>query len=165
MINPKKITMKKTTIAIVTLCILAASACKKTATVSGGTWSFKSKTYNVTSAIPNSNIDNSMVAISASGSDYSQLQFFFNTLPTASGQYTVTTGAPDTTGTQMGVYMSLKSGANYTGPEYSPTVGGVTATVTITNGSMKISMPLVDMTNVADTSDHASLSATVNQTQ
>ena len=155
--------MKKILIVIVALSTLTIVSCKKTAPVNAGSWSFKSATYTVSSAIANSNIDNSLVAISTSNGGYGQLQFFFYSLPTATGTFTVVNGAPDTTGTQISLAMTLTKGSTYTGPTYVPNAAG-TATVTVTNGMMKISMPAIDVINTADSTDHSPLSATITQT-
>ena len=155
--------MKKILFVIVALSMLTIVSCKKAAAPTYGSWSFKSANYTVSSAIANSNIDNSLVAISTSNSGYGQLQFFFYSLPTAGGTFTVVNGAPDTTGTQIAIALTLTKGSTYSGPTYVPNAVG-SATVTVgSNGLMKISMPAVDMINTADSTDHSALSATVTQ--
>ena len=158
--------MKKILIGLVALSMLTIVSCKKSAKVDGGSWTFKSVTYSVTSAIANSTGDQSLVAISNSNNNYDELQFTFYTLPTTSGQYTVTAGAPDTTNTQVNVNMILTSGSTYTGPTYAPDPSAnVTAQVTVSDGKLQITLPSLNMINVKDSTDHGTVTATIKQTR
>ncbi|MCW3125312.1 MAG: hypothetical protein JWO03_970 [Bacteroidetes bacterium] len=155
--------MKNILIGILAMSLLMITSCKKKDTVSGGSWSFKSKSYTVTSAITNT-ADNAFVVISSGNNTYNQLFFSFTTLPSADGSYTVVAGAPDSTGTQVGVALTLTTGSTYVSTAYAPTTN-TTANVTVANGIMKVTVPATDFANVADGTDHADLTATVNQTE
>lgn len=154
--------MKKISITILTVSLLVIASCKKDAKVSGGSWAFKGTTYDVKSGIPSSS-DNTLVLVSSGSNTYNQLLFSFYTLPPADGSYTVVQGAPDSTNTQIGVSMTLTTGATYTGPTYWP-VSSPSATVTVVNGRIKVSLPSTDMMNTTDSTDVSALTATVNQT-
>ena len=93
----------------------------------------------------------------------SNILFVFSALPTANGSYHVINdqfgGTPSAT--QVAVYVSTPSGKNYgsTGND------NASATVTVVGGKVHISIPAVEMVNVALPSDSASLSASVIQTE
>ena len=156
--------MKKISIITLTLCmILTMVSCKKTTTVSGGSWSFKSNTYKVTSGITNT-ADNAFVVVSKDGNKYDQLLFTFTTLPSADGSYTIVSGAPDSTGTQVQLSLTLATAPSYASTMYVPNAAG-NATVTVSGGIMKVQLPTLDVVNAADATDHSDLTGTVNQTE
>lgn len=156
--------MKKISIITLTLCmVLAMVSCKKTTTVSGGSWSFKSATYNVTSGITNT-ADNAFVVISKDGNKYDQLLFTFTTLPSADGSYAIVPGAPDSTGTQVQLSLTLATAPTYAATTYLPNAAG-NATVTVSGGIMKVTLPTLNMVNALDSTDHSDLTGTVNQTE
>jgi hypothetical protein len=186
--------MKKITIAIVFLSILIVSACKKNTSVSGGSWTFKSRSYTVTSGIASSyytplmivdtlSIDTAGVAVTDTfynifptlttvcntDTTYSHMIFTFYSLPTASGSYTFTPyPLPDSGSHKIGVNMRIANNTTFSGSTYTPslaTAKTVTANVTVTNGMLKLAFQGLQMVNVQNPSDSAALSATVNQTQ
>jgi hypothetical protein len=169
--------MKKILIGFLALSMLTIFSCKKAAVVNGGSFTFKGTTYNVTSAIGNTTADNSLVCINSGNNTYNECQFIFYSsivggaqvapYPTA-GTYTVVTGAPDTTGTQVSINLVLTTGATYNAINYAvDPAANVHATVTVSNGELHISLPAVNMINIHDTTgtDHGTLTATVMQTQ
>jgi PKD repeat protein len=100
---------------------------------------------------------------STNSSHPSNLLFVFSALPTASGSYAVINdqfgGTPSAT--QVAIFLTTASGRNYgsTGGDH------VAATITVTGGKVRISIPAVEMVNVALPTDSASLSAIVTQTE
>ncbi len=95
-------------------------------------------------------------------SNVSNIVFVFPTLPTASGSYQVINdqfGIP--TGNQVAVFLTTPSGRNYgsTGNDH------VSAAITLKGGKINISIPAVEMVNIAVPSDSSSLSATITQTE
>jgi len=177
--------MKKTLTGIVAfaLIMLTITSCKKTTAVNGGSWSFKSTTYNVTSAIadvsqvpPVSSVYNiaSLSAACQNGTSYGNIVFTFFQYPTASGQYTITSNQyPDSGSHQIAVQMILQTGSGTSLVEntYNPSpssASGVTANVTVgSNGWATITLPALQMLNADTTkrSDSAALTATIKQTQ
>jgi len=93
----------------------------------------------------------------------SNIVFVFSALPTANGTYQVINdqfgGRPSSS--QVAVFLTTPSGRNYgsTGNDH------VSATVTVTGGKVSVSIPAVEMVNVALPSDSASLSAIITQTE
>jgi len=168
--------MKKILIGFLALSMLTIVSCKKTTTVNGGTFTFKGTSYNVTSAIGNTTTDNSLVCVNSGSNTYNQVIFTFVSsivggaqvlpYPTA-GTYTVVSGTPDSTGTQVNVSLVLTTGATYNAKTYAvDPSANVSATVTVSNGELKITLPAVNMINVHDTTgaDHGNLNANVMQT-
>lgn len=186
--------MKKTSIIIIVLSLLAVTACKKDKKVDGGSWSFKGTTYTVTSGIASGvytateiedsfitqdmngqdstvyetyeNVFKTLTLVSSGDNRYSHLIFTFWDLPTASGQYTFTTNQlPDSASTQIGVDMRVTTGATYDGNSYIPSSNTVTANVTVNNGLISVSFQDLDMVNINDPNDHSTISGTVKQTE
>ncbi len=186
--------MKKISIIIFALTLLAIASCKKDKAVDGGSWSFKGKTYNVTSGITSGvytateiedsfitqdmngqdstvyetyeNVFKTLTLASNSSNNYSHLIFTFWDLPTASGQYTFTANQlPDSASTQIGVDMRVTTGSTYDGNSYVPSSSTVTANVSVNNGLITVSFQDLDMVNVNDPTDHSTISGTVKQTE
>ena len=166
--------MKKILIGFLALSLLTTFSCKKAAVLNGGSFTFKSTNYSVTSAIGNTTADNSLVCINSPTNSYNECQFIFYSsivggaqvipYPTA-GSYQVVTGAPDTTGTQVSINLVLTTGATYNAKKYAVDPNAnVKATVTVSGGELHISLPAVNMINVNDSTDHGTLTATVMQT-
>lgn len=185
--------MKNISIVILAVSLLMIASCKKETLVSGGSWTFKGTTYNVTSGIASgvytpTEIDDSFITqsngvdtviyetyenvfktltlVSSGSNSYSHIVFTFWDLPTSNGQYTFTTSLlPDSGSTQIGVDMRITTGSTYAGNTYVPKSNTVNADVTVNNGMIKVAFQGLEMVNVNDTSDHEILSGTVNQTQ
>jgi hypothetical protein len=99
---------------------------------------------------------------SANLNNASNVVFVFSSLPTTSGSYQLVNDQFATPGAmQMAVYLTTPSGRNYG----STGSGNSSATVTVNGGKVKVSFPAVEMVNLANPADSASLSATVVQTE
>lgn len=165
--------MRKTIIGFMVVGILASYSCKKKNAPDGGSWTFKSNTYSVTSATTNSYTDygygvqaNVLTAINSASGQYNQVQFAFVDLPTANGTYNIIPDAYPDTNINVSISLKLTKGSNYDQTMYTPDPSVATvATVTIQNGKMKVSIPATDMVNVNDTADRGSFSADIIQTQ
>lgn len=184
--------MKKTSIIIIIISLLAVAACKKDKAVDGGSWSFKGTTYNVTSGIASGvytsttvidtlymntagdtvvtdtfdNVFKTLTLVSNENGHYAHIVFTFWDLPAASGSYTFTQyPLPDSASTQIGVDMRVTTGATYDGNSYVPTSNSVTANVSVNNGLITVSFQDLDMVNINDPTDHSTVSGTVKQTQ
>jgi hypothetical protein len=172
--------MKKILIGIVavTLIMLAITSCKKPASVNGGSWTFKSQNYPVTSGIadisqqpPVGSVYNiATLATASQGSNsYGSIVFTFFSYPTASGTYTITSNQyPDSGSHEIAVNMILSTGSSYAQNNYNPTASSaasVVANVTVgSNGWITIALPALEMVNAANPSDSAALTANVKQT-
>ncbi len=165
--------MKKILIGFLALGIFTSYSCKKTAAVNGGSWTFKSNTYTVTSATTNTYTDygayvqaNVLTAINSGSDQYNQVQFAFLDMPIAEGTYNVIPDAYPDTSINVSVSLKLTKGASYDQTLYTPDPSVSTvATVTVKDGKVKVSIPATEMVNVNDTSDHGSFSADITQTQ
>jgi PKD repeat protein len=92
----------------------------------------------------------------------SNIVLVFSALPTASGSYQVINDQFATpNASQVAVFLTTPSGRNYgsTGNDH------VNANITLIGGKINISIPAVEMVNVAVPSDSSSLSATITQTE
>lgn len=165
--------MKKIIIAFLALGILTAYSCKKSTTADGGSWTFKSNTYKVTSATTNTFVDYGygvrariLTAISSDNGQYNQVQFAFKRLPTQDASYNVIPDTYPDTVVNVAVSLKLTKGSGYDQTMYTPDPSVSTvATVTVQNGKIKVSIPATDMVNVSDSTDHGSLSGDIIQTQ
>jgi len=176
--------MKKIVTGIVAMAfiMLTVTSCKKSTSVNGGSWAFKSQTYNVTSGIadvsqvpPVQTVYNiaSLTTVCQTSNSYGDIVFTFFSYPTASGSYTITPNQyPDSGSHEIAVQMILQTGSGTSLVEntYNPSsssASGVTANVTVAgNGWVTITLPALEMINADPTkSDSALLTATVKQTQ
>jgi hypothetical protein len=172
-----------TGIATILFIMIAASSCKKAANVDGGTWSFKSQTYKVTSGIADvsqmpgvSYVDtiSSLVTVCKTSNSYGDIVFTFYNYPTASGAYTITRNQyPDSGSHEIAVQMILQTGSGTSLVEntYNPTAysaSSASANVTVaSNGWININIQSLMMLNAdtSKTSDSSALVTNVKQTQ
>lgn len=176
--------MKKIISGIVAMMIimLTITSCKKAATVNGGSWSFKSQNYTVTSGIadisqgspvntPSGNpyLVSSLATVCQTSNSYGDIVFSFYNTPIVAGSYPITANQYiDSGSTAMGVQMILQTGSGTSLVEktyYPSPFNSVTAAVTVSSGLVKINLPALQMINANDPTDSAILTATVNQTQ
>jgi len=127
------------------------------------TWSFRGVTDTASYAQGVSDTIQASNFSSANLNNVSNIVFAFSALPAIGGNYQVINaqfgGTPSSS--QLAIYLTTPSGRDYgsTGNDH------VTASVTVVGGKVHISIPAVEMVNVAVPSDSASLSATVIQTE
>lgn len=126
-------------------------------------WTFQGASDTASFALGKSDTIQATNFSSTNLTNVSNIVFAFSALPTAAGTYQVINaqfgGTPSAT--QVAVYLTTPSGRDYgsTGNDH------VNASVTVIGGKVHISIPAVEMVNVAVPSDSASLSATVIQTE
>ena len=97
--------MKKVIFGLIAITILAISSCSKPASSGpGGSWSFHGTSYSA-STVTASSSNNTLVAVNGSGS--SVQVYFYNSLPSANGTYTVGSGIFPSSGTQVGIAATI----------------------------------------------------------
>jgi hypothetical protein len=159
--------MKKTIFTIIALCFLIIISCKKTSTSgAGGSWTINNITYPAVSCIGNYvgtpgtlsafniSLPNTTGAVASD-----VICSFQNTLPTASGTYTVINGNNNITSSNQIVFTSTIGGVN--GTTYLST-GGETVTVTVSGGKVSVSGSGISMYNQTSTT---TLSLNITQLQ
>ena len=148
--------MKKTAFASLILAlVLMVSSCSKTTTNSnGGSWTFKTITYNV-NAIQN---NSGSIVWRASDNASTLAVDFGSALPTTSGTYTVINGTPGVN--QVSIQQQIAGTTNYT----ATGSGNTTVQVTVTNGKIAVTGSGIMMQNNAVFStDSAALTLNVKQ--
>lgn len=126
-------------------------------------WTFQGITDTTLYALGTSDTIQTSNFSSTNLTNISNILFVFSALPTTSGSYQVINdqfgGTPSST--QLAIYITTPSGKNYgsTGNDH------VSAAVNVVGGKVYISIPAVEMVNVSQPSDSASLSATIIQTE
>lgn len=159
--------MKKTIFTILALSFLIIISCKKNSTSgAGGSWTINNITCPAVSCIGNYvGTPGTLTAINVSlpnitGTPASNLTCNFqNTLPTASGTYTVINGNNNITSANQIVFMATIGGVN--GTTYLST-GGETVTVTVSGGKVSVKGSGISMYNQTATT---TLSLNITQLQ
>ena len=161
--------MKKVTPFILILSLLVFASCKKNSiTYQGGSWTFKSNTYNATSCVGSSS-SASLVAtgISSVGS-FSMTFDFLNGFPSADTTYTVVYGH-NTGSLPMGNYVMISaesiSGGNNDIYYYSTGNGAPTIRATLASGKLSLSGTSIELVNAGAASDSTALTFNIVQTQ
>jgi hypothetical protein len=155
--------MKKILFGFFVLSILFTTSCKKSPSPNpGGSWTFKSTTYNTNTCTGNGSVLTASTLTSSNTTTYGTLSVSFQTaLPTTNGTYTV--NSYPNSASQVAVNLTTNGGTGI----YSSTGGNgaETVSVTVSNGKVSISGSGIIMVTDPATSDSSAVTFNITQLQ